>query len=329
MIRMKKTVLIIVFCLFLLVLGSSAVGFAWFISELKAPSSNAQTHAVLITKGSSAEQIANKLFEAKVIKNVFVFRAYVKYTKQASALPVGQFEIPGNLSVSEVIAFLKKGPQEVWVTFPEGMRREQYAERVSSALSHTDSQARTFRDAFLEDSKGQEGYLFPETYLIPKDTSSPKMVSILVNTFKKKAPNAPKDIVILASLLERETRTDSEKPMIAGILTNRIRLGMPLQVDATVQYAKANLSCDGTGAPCADWWPTVYLDDYKLKSSYNTYVISGLPPAPIASPGLASLQAASNPSENDYLYYIHDKSGLVHFAKTYDEHLSNVQKYLR
>jgi UPF0755 protein len=110
---------------------------------------------------------------------------------------------------------------------------------------------------------------------------------------------------------------------------NRIRLGMPLQVDATVQYAKANLSCEGTGYPCSEWWPTVYLEDYKLKSPYNTYLISGLPPAPIASPGLSSLQAAANPEDNDYLYYIHDKSGVVHYAKTYDEHLANVQKYLR
>ncbi len=326
---MKKTVLIVVLFLFLLVVGSSTVGFVWFMSELKAPSTDPQTHSVLITKGSSAEQIANKLFEAKVIKNVFVFRAYVKYTKQASALPVGQFEIPGNLSVSEVISFLKKGPQEVWVTFPEGMRREQYPERISNALSHTDSQARAFRDTFLEDSKNEEGYLFPETYLIPKDITATKMVSILVNTLKKKAPNTTKDAVILASLLERETRSDSEKPMIAGILMNRIRLGMPLQVDATVQYAKANLSCEGTGSPCADWWPTVYLDDYKLKSPYNTYVISGLPPAPIPSPGLTSLQAAQNPADSDYLYYIHDKSGAVHYAKTYEEHLQNVQNYLR
>lgn len=328
MIRMKKTIFVVVLCLFLLVLGSSIAGFVWFMSELKAPSTNPQSHSVLITKGSSAEQIANKLFEAKVIKNVFVFRAYVKYTKQASALPVGQFEIPGNLSVSEVIAFLKKGPQEVWVTFPEGMRREQYPERISSALSYTDSQAQAFREAFLEDSKGQEGYLFPETYLIPKDITSTKMVSILTNTFKKKAPNSTKDIVILASLLERETRTDSEKPTIAGILTNRIRLGMPLQVDASVQYVKANLSCQSS-APCADWWPTVYLDDYKLKNPYNTYLISGLPPTPISSPGLASLEAATNPDQNDFLYYIHDKAGQAHFAKTYDEHLANVQKYLR
>jgi UPF0755 protein len=138
-----------------------------------------------------------------------------------------------------------------------------------------------------------------------------------------------KNVVILASLLERETLNDSEKPMIAGILANRLRIGMPLQVDATVQYAKATRDCGGTGAACAEWWPTVYLEDYKLKSSYNTYQINGLPPSPIASPSLSSIEAAANPETNDYLYYIHDRDGKAHYATTLDEHNTNIQKYLR
>ena len=103
---------------------------------------------------------------------------------------------------------------------------------------------------------------------------------------------------------------------------------MPLQVDATVQYAKANAKCRMQNVECA-WWDTVYLEDYKLKSPFNTYQILGLPPAPIASPGSASLQAVVHPTKSDYLYYIHDKNGVIHYARTLDEHNANVQKYLR
>lgn len=323
---MKKTLIIGIVLVILGALIACTASFVWYVQQLKAPSTSSQTHSVLITKGSNADQIAGKLFEAHVIRNKFAFRLYVKLTHKASTLPVGEFEIPGNLSVQEVISFLQKGPQEVWVTIPEGLRREQIPSRVSAALSYSETQAKSFSDTFLALTENDEGYLFPETYLIPKDITPVKMVSLMKNTFEKKFPNSTKDEVILASLLERETRTDSEKPTIAGILNNRIAIGMPLQVDATVQYAKSDATC---GSSCTEWWPTVYLEDYKLKSPFNTYLINGLPPHPISSAGIASLEAAAAPEKNEYLYYIHDKTGLVHFAKTYDEHLANIQKYLR
>ena len=103
---------------------------------------------------------------------------------------------------------------------------------------------------------------------------------------------------------------------------------MPLQIDATVQYVKANSSCKSDPQNCT-WWPTVYLEDYKLNNPFNTYVITGLPPAPISNPGLASLQAAANPTKNNYYYYIHDTNGNIHLASTLAEHNANVAKYLR
>jgi UPF0755 protein len=125
--------------------------------------------------------------------------------------------------------------------------------------------------------------------------------------------------VILASLLERETKTDTERPIVAGILINRLNLGMPLQVDASVQYA--------VGTP-ADWWPIITLNDLKVNSLYNTYKYAGLPPAPIANPGLSSFKAALNPAQTDYLYYISDTSGQIHYAKTLAEQNANIAKYL-
>lgn len=301
----------------------------WWKNELKAPSVNPQTHSVLVTKGSSAETISKKLHEAGVIKNELVFKLYVRFTRTASSLPVGQFGVPGNLSVPEVIAFLFKGPTEVWVTVPEGLRREQVPERFVDALNLTGEQANSFKVEFSSLSVNDEGYLFPETYLVPKDTTAQKALAIMKNTFSKKAGAVTKENVILASLLERETSGDAEKSTVAGVLLNRIAIGMPLQVDATVQYAKANLTCAKTSLGCTDWWPTVYLDDYKLKNPFNTYQITGFPLMPIASPGLASLEAAANPTKSDYLYYIHDKNGVIHYAKTLAEHNANVQKYLR
>lgn len=324
-----KKILICLFVLILLaVVAATGVGI-WWTQELKAPSTSNKTQTVLITKGSNASTIATKLKEAGVIKNDLVFRLYVRFTKSAANLPVGEFLIPSNLTVPQVIAFLQKGPQEVWVTIPEGLRREEYPERFTAALGYTGTQSDKFIEEFLNASEGSEGYLFPETYLVPKEVSAARAVSLLKNTFDKKiAPLGAltKADVILASLVERETRIDSERPTIAGILKNRIAIGMPLQVDATVQYAKANLACRDI---CDEWWPTVYLDDYKLTHPYNTYVIAGLPPQPIANPGLESLKAVVNPEPSDYLFYIHDLSGKAHYATTLDEHNANVQKYLR
>jgi UPF0755 protein len=127
------------------------------------------------------------------------------------------------------------------------------------------------------------------------------------------------EAIVMASILERETKTDAERPIVAGILLNRIEDGMPLQVDASVQYAV------GTSK---NWWPILTLEDLKINSSYNTYKFRGLPPGPIASPGLSSIEAVMNPEKSDFWYYIHDSDGKIHYAKTLAEHNANIAKYL-
>jgi UPF0755 protein len=130
--------------------------------------------------------------------------------------------------------------------------------------------------------------------------------------------------ITLASIVEREGKTDSDRPMIAGILLNRIKLGMPLQVDATLQYTL------GYQPFAKTWWKKeLSVDDKKINSPYNTYANVGLPPAPIANPGMASINAAMYPTSSDYLYYLHDKTGTAHYAKTIEEHNANIQKYLQ
>ena len=183
-----------------------------------------------------------------------------------------------------------------------------------------------FTNEFLQASKGKEGKLFPDTYLFPKDASASSIVNKMTKTFDSKTSGlaAGPDLtfnqrIVLASILERETKTSAERPIVAGIMMNRIRAGMPLQVDAAVQYAV------GTSK---NWWPILTREDLNINLPFNTYKFIGLPPAPIASPGLSSLTAAFNPTQTEYWYYIHDTEGVIHYARTLQEHNANVVKYL-
>jgi UPF0755 protein len=134
-------------------------------------------------------------------------------------------------------------------------------------------------------------------------------------------------IVTLASIIERETKKDEERGVVAGILLNRLEIGMGLQADATVQYAIATINCQGVTTDC-DWWPQLSKENLTVNSPFNTYRFRGLPPAPIANPGMSSLKAAINPQATDYLYYLHDPEGIIHYAVTLAEHNENVRKYL-
>ena len=177
--------------------------------------------------------------------------------------------------------------------------------------------------------------MFPDTYLIPRDATASAIAQILLDNFNTKVTAAMKadatrsgltfaQTITLASIVEREGKTVQDKPVIAGILLNRIKLGMPLQVDATLQYALGYQPFEKT------WWKKDLTDDdKKIDSLYNTYANVGLPPGPISNPGIVSIKAAIYPTASDYLYYLHDKTGAVHYAKTIAEHEANIQKYLQ
>src|SRR3989344_4729789 len=179
-----------------------------------------------------------------------------------------------------------------------------------------------------------EGRLFPDTYLIPKDATIDTIVAIFTNNFESKfAPLEEKrkkigltedQTVTLASLVEREAKFDKDRQPIASILLRRMRNGMRLQIDATVQYAL------GYDSAQKRWWRELSIEELKTPSPYNTYVNDGLPPGPISNPGFASLEAVVNADESTpYLFYIHDKSGRTHYARNGDEHERNIQRYLR
>ena len=295
----------------------------WFYINVQPVSNNKKFSYFVISKGTSASQVGNKLQSSGLIKSALAFKIYTQFTGQSGKLQSGQFKLSPSFSLFQNINALLNGPVEVWVTIPEGLRREEIAAKFASGLSKDNS----FSADFLQASKGKEGYLFPDTYLFPLDATPSAIVKKMTDTFNSRtlglAPHGPSltfaETVTLASILERETKTDAERPVVAGILINRLNAGIALQVDASVQYAV------GTSK---NWWPILSLTDLKINSPYNTYKHSGIPPTPIANPGLSSLNAAFNPAQTEYLYYIHDPEGQIHYAKTLSEHNANVAKYL-
>jgi len=321
---MKKISSIFIILLALAILGTT-LGFAWWNIAKKPPSQNEEVERFLITKGASAQVIANNLEAQGFIKSALAYKVYVQTKGITKKIPPGEFRISQNLSLSEVVDLLLKGPTELWVTLPEGLRREQVVERFLEVLELEGSQALAFRTEFLDETENLEGYLFPDTYLFPPDVTPSAVVEKLTATFNSKFTNnsslTDKQVVILASIIERETIADAERPIVAGIYLNRINAGMPLQADATAQYA--------IGQPGA-WWPkSLTRQDLEVNSPFNTYIVQGLPPSSIASPGLSSLNAAANPATTDFVYYIHDEEGTIHYAETLPQHNANVQKYLR
>jgi len=212
------------------------------------------------------------------------------------------------------------------VKVQEGLRKEEIAEVIGNKLDWGENE----KEDFLQ-SANVEGHYFPKTYLIYKDEEPDVVAATMVDEFGKqldkvKKPASKKIIneetaIKIASIIQRESNGKTDMKLISGIIWNRIFAGMKLQIDATLQYAK--------GSEEEGWWKGVNPEDKKIKSSYNTYIHQGLPPSPIANPGLAALEAAYNPQKTDCIFYLHDKNRQIHCTKTYAEHKKNIDIYLR
>jgi len=267
-----------------------------------------------------------------LIKSPFAFRLLVAQLGVGKSIQAGDFKLSADMSSKNIALELTHGAIDIWITLPEGLRIEEQANIIEAKLKFGGNAIYNFdKKEYIK--LAEEGYMFPDTYLIPKDATAEFVASQLRQTFKDKVEDSiiaksktdlsTEDIVIIASLLEREAKTAQEKPTIAGIINNRIDDGMPLQIDATVQYAKGYDSSENT------WWPQITVDDYKsVKSQYNTYLNQGLPPAPISNPGIDSIRAALEAEKTDYLYYLHDAEGKIHYGTTVEEHNQNIQNYL-
>ncbi|OGE15133.1 hypothetical protein A2111_01525 [Candidatus Daviesbacteria bacterium GWA1_38_6] len=285
-------------------------------------SSDENARVIVIPKSEGISSIAKRLKDDNLIRSELTFKIYARQNNLASRIQAGSFKLSPSMSISEIANVLTSGTDDVWVTFIEGWRVEEMAEKLNGNLKIDNGQ-------FLKLSK--EGYMFPDTYLFPKDAEVEYITETLQDNFNRKYADdlkkkikakglTEKEGVILASLVEREGRSDKVRTEVAGILLNRLNIGMKLDVDATVQYALGYQQSEKS------WWKRhITKDDKEIKSPYNTYKNPGLPPAPICNPSLSSLEAVANANPNtQYLYYYHDSKGNSHYGKTLEEHLENV-----
>ncbi len=276
----------------------------------------------VIPYGEPLREIANKLKREGLIKDPIVFFLLVKNLGLDKKIQAGDYRLSSSMSAKEVAAALTLGIVDIWVTIPEGKRALEIAEILEEKIPSYDL-------SWADTLSSQEGYLFPDTYLIPKDATVDLILSQLKGTFaqkyetlENKTNKSQEEIVTIASLIEREARRDEDRALVASVIYNRLALGMGLQIDATVQYALGFQTAEN------NWWKRhLSANDIALNSPYNTYRNPGLPPTPICSPGLKSLRAAVNPAQTDYLYYLSDNNGINHYAKTLAEHNTNIKKY--
>lgn len=334
---MKKSIFLLSVFLFIV---TSFLGYFWWSKNTKAVSSDNSPTAFIVTKGKSASQVGQLLYSEGLIKSPLAFKIYVQITGKSGSIQAGEFELNKSMTLAEIVDAFGKGPLELWITIPEGLRREEAVEKIIQGLEMESEHAITFRQEFLDLTENEEGFLFPDTYLFPRDVEASVVVENMDKLFDSQMIQFHSslvdegsangldliEIVTLASIIERETKSDEERPVVAGIYLNRLKIGMALQADATTQYAIGSINCKGKFN--CDWWPILTKNDLEVNSSYNTYKFTGLPPAPIANPGLVSIEAAIYPDDNNYFYYIHDPDGIIHYAETLSQHNENVRRYL-
>jgi UPF0755 protein len=283
---------------------------AIFTIELQPQSKNSSTKQdIKIEQNASRLSVAKELKNKNLIKSDFFFYAYLKLTK-STILP-GVYELSPSTSATMIAQTISSGKSKtVKVTFIEGWRAtdmEKYLveERNLSQMV-----------GFASKAQNYEGYVFPDTYDLKVEITQDELLQEMLDNFKERTKDlklAP-DLVSLAAIVEREAANDNERQAIAAVYANRMKQGMKLEADPTIQYALGN-------------WKAVTLSQYRsVISPYNTYLNDGLPPGPICNPGLASLRAATTPEDHSYLYFFHAK-GETYFSNTYEEHTAKVRKY--
>ena len=301
---------------------SITVVFAGIFSYLRinsAPVSTNKTNIMfVINNGESLKTIAQNLEKNSLIKNKYSFLLYSYNLGLNKKIQAGTFRLSPSFSTQEIITKLSKGGVcDYWLKIIEGSRIEE--------VKHLFPKNTSF--------KNLEGQLFPDSYLIPEYYTGDQVLDVIKSNLDKKFAEAKvnstnkkltdQEILVLASIIEREARTLKSKQEVAGVLMNRLNIGMALQVDASIQYAK-----DSSTNP-SDYWKPVSSTDLSINSPFNTYKNPGLPPSPICNPGYNSLYAAFHPIESNYIYYITGTDNLMHYATSLDEHNLNISKYLR
>ncbi len=322
-----------------LILAAALFGFLlWWEAGLKpVDSSRTDQTAFVIGKGETVAQIILRLEEEGLIRDPFRFKLYVLFKGVAKKIKVGSFPLSPSQSTPEIVGALVKGVKDVKATIIEGLRQEQIGELLAEKGFLVDGQE------WQEEIAAQklEGSLFPDTYFFPAQATQGAVLKTLKRNFEKKVTDglaaeigqsrlSLNQILTLASIVERESREENDRKMVAGILLKRWQKDWPLQADATVQYAVADKRCGQLKSGKCDWWPKdLTAKDLEINSSYNTYIKKGLPPGPICNPGLSAIKAVLNPIDSPYWYYLSDSEGVIHYSKTDTEQAENINRYLR
>jgi len=282
---------------------------------------------VVIVSGDASSSIARKLEEAGVIDSRWPFKLLVRLTGKAGVLKLGLYHFEGEMSTADVLEKIESGSvMRFRVTVPEGLRT---LDILKLLAEQTATDEKTWRLAAEELMNGEEweGRLLPETYTYAKPVDAKMVLSQMISAQQSivnsiaLTPEEANRLRIIASIIEKETSLDRERPLVSAAIHNRLEKGMALQMDPTVIYGIWRRDGDFSG--------NIHRKDLRTDTPWNSYTRKGLPPTPICNPGAASLRAAAAPADVDYLYFVADGSGGHAFAATHEEHQANVQKWIR
>lgn len=324
---------------FILLMALALAGVGFFVDgELKAPRTHNSDEVIPVTRGMTFDEVLNKLESKGIISKALYLKLYVRLTGASPVVRAGDYRFASPISAIDVLKTLDAGGIELnKLTVIEGWTRFEIAEAMAriKSLKVDKKQALALMDktSLIADLdpvvKNLEGYLYPDTYFIQSDTKAADLIEAMVRRFRtvwEKLPNPLRltahKAITMASIIETEAKVDQERPIVASVINNRIARKMPLAMDSTIVYASKQIGkWKGNGI--------VYQSDLDLKSPYNTRKYAGLPPGPVGSPGLSSINAALNPVSSAYLYYVRDpdfNDGKHNFYNTPQQFEVGVQK---
>jgi len=324
------------FLFWLLALAGAAAVFVFFFfsSAMSRPGPSAEDHAFMVERGDSGAEIASNLQEQGLITDGFLFRIANRLYGGGNALQAGEYQIPAHASVREIVEMMTSGDALLHsITFPEGITIAAVMRIIEESEVLTGDMPET----------PPEGSILPDTYHVQRDMSRAALLQIMrsahdeavAEIWANRAPNLPittvEDFVTLASIVERETGIAAERPTVAGVFINRLRIPMRLETDPTIIYGVClrfpNRCRDGRLVDAQGNRRTIRQSEIDLDTGYNTYRIDGLPPTPIANPGRAALEATANPATTNAIFFVADGTGGHLFAATLAEHQANVRRW--
>ena len=320
-----------------------------YFMAFSAPQRQARLGQFIVnTNHTNSGEVTDSLIARGFIKNSLAFKIVHLLYGHRDIQP-GSYQISKSMSVWQIAGILSEEPNMKWVTIPEGLRKEQIAEIMGEKLGWSDEEVNKWVTTYTAMKFDYvEGVYFPDTYLIPIDEPPLQTAERMQRRFEEQFAPYSKEaleqniqwttVIKLASIIQREAAGSNDMPLIAGILWNRLNQKMKLEVDATVQYARDSVAHYGRAPDLyqnlnytaeGSWWTPIQVADKQIDSPFNTYLYKGLPPHPIANPGLDAIKAVLHPEGTECLYYLHDATRTIHCAKTLTEHEANIQKYLR